>query len=303
MQRLLLALVATFLATSPMTEIAARGQLMSGVSRLGTQSLVTQFSGPEMSSNACLEWARTRPTSEDRRLISVFANRGLSGQVRESFDEDNPPIVPAITNTDSSYRSNLYTFDLFDIPKDKFETTSEYLGRRRSAWSQIILEEPINLNVSNKRFEFNYNADKKIMRIEAKYYDRNHASGSIPPGLRFYDEYYKRKEGNRYWSVFHNYFISANDGFLGRFNPSAITDGAFIEIPMDVSEARALSSSGSLFLRLTLPIFKDRRKPVAFQDTTTVFEIASIGYNNTIFADLECAVFGTAGGLYYDLLD
>lgn len=300
MKKFMLALAAPFVATAPLMESLAHGQSISSASQLGMHALEMEFSASEVNSRACLDWARTRPSSEDRRLISVFASRDLSGSVYGSFDENNPPIASAINKTKSKYLANRYIFDLFDLPKDKFETTSEYLVRRQSAWSKILFDKPINLTIGNKRFDFNYNADTQNMVITAKFGDLRMDSSirEIPPALRFHSTFVRQRMSSE--SI--DYFISVSSKILGRFESNSFNGYRPITISMSVAEARDVSSSGALFLKFYSPLFKDPRRPAAFQEAVEVEEMRHMGIDNTIFGDLECAVIGTAGGLYYDLL-
>ena len=225
------------------------------------------------SASSCIDWAKTSPRSEDRLFIDLFENPAL-GRVYQTFDSDNPPI-----------RGVRSLYSLYDIPKDEFETTAEYLRRRQNFWESAVGAGERSLTIGHQRLRFDYDADGRTMKVSAKSGELNDGD-DLPVAIRFsgIEPSVWTREG---------YYISASNGFFDRLNYRSPRNAREVLITMDATAGREVKSSGFLRLRFRLPIFRSPSLPVALKwDDMKV-----------IHADLDCAVLTTAGGAYYDLLD
>ena len=222
------------------------------------------------SASSCIDWARTSPRSEDRLFIDLFENPAL-GRVYQTFDSDNPPI-----------RGVRSLYSLYDIPKDEFETTAEYLRRRQNFWQSAVGAGERSLTIGHQRLRFDYDADGRTMKVSAPWMEKAGDDG-LPVAIRF--------SGNE--PMGEGYYISASNGFFGLLSNYSLRNAREVLITMDATAGREVKSSGFLRLRFRLPIFHSPSLHVALE----------IGSTKIIHADLECAVLTTAGGAYYDLLD
>ena len=230
------------------------------------------------SASSCIDWAKTSPRSEDRLFIDLFENPAL-GLVSQTFDLDNPPIERA------RYFGHSFYNPLYDIPKDEFETTAEYLRRRQNFWESAVGAGERSLTIGHQRLRFDYDADGRTMKVSAKSGELNDGD-DLPVAIRFsgIEPSVWTREG---------YYISASNGFFDRLNYRSPRNAREVLITMDATAGREVKSSGFLRLRFRLPIFRSPSLPVALKwDDMKV-----------IHADLDCAVLTTAGGAYYDLLD
>lgn len=256
--------------------------------------------GPLQSADAsempgCLDWARTRPASEDRRLIDVFNNPRLGG-VYETLNRENPPIV---AGRELGYPSTSYVINLHDVPKDEFETTEEYLQRRQAVWEDIVGRDARSLTIGHERLDFTYSADQHAMTVQVPFAEISSPSDDYPPAIRFSNTFVNLGSS----SLSNDYYISASSGFFRRFVSDSGRDIAPLVIPMDGAAARDLNSSGILRLRFRSPVFRSNRLPAAFRRGVFLEHLRHTGNWNVIYANLECAVLATAGGAYYDLLE
>ena len=241
----------------------------------------------------CIEWARGPTVSEDRRLIGIFSNTALKPYVYQTFNPKDPPIKGF---------GDTSRFSWFDMPKDEFETTTHYLERRRTFWSRLLGEDGNVVHIGHRRLEFTYDADAQSMRVNSNFSERTLSIGDGPNGIAFSDNVVQTR--NRL-TVITKYFVQTFDDLFGRMEEESSSRYASYQpltIPMDGEAARDVNASGFIKLKLSFPVFRSATDPVAMHRWTDVTEMRGIVRNNSIFADLECAVLVTAGKRYYDLL-
>lgn len=254
----------------------------------------------------CIDWARGPTVSEDRRLIDIFSNPALTGSVYNTFNRDNPPIdSPASVQSTIigglQYRDRSYIYKLFDVPKNEFETTAQYLDRRRSFWSRLLGESGHVVHIGHRRLSFGYDADAQTMMVNSVFDERLLVIGDGPRGLRFSNNHVQQGRD----TVFNAYYVQTSRDLFARMETDRVSpysDYRPIVIRMDGEAARDVDASGFLKLKIRLPIFRSPEQPTAMRESTFVERVRAAGHTNSIHSDLQCAVLVTAGGRYYDLL-